>query len=43
MTEIISLVYLLIVFGIIGVFLHLGFRFVRAIEKISDIYERKNS
>ena len=28
--------------AIIGFALHLGFRFVRAFEKISDTYDRKN-
>ena len=37
-----TLLYFIIIIGVIGFILHLGSRFVKAIEKISDIYERKN-
>ncbi|MCB0730842.1 MAG: hypothetical protein KDC88_07395 [Ignavibacteriae bacterium] len=40
---ILGIFYFLILIGIFGFILNLGLRFVKAIEKISDIYERKNS
>ena len=37
-----SFSYIVAFIVIIGFVLHLGFRFVKAFEKIANIYERKN-
>lgn len=37
-----SILYVLIIFGVTGIVLHLGFRFVRAVENIAEIYVKKN-
>ena len=43
MTGFFGVLYFLVILGIFGFMISLALRFVKAIEKISDIYERKSN